>query len=96
MASDPPRCARFFSGAGGSEAASGAMHADLPPKNAPGFTGCMFGGPVHAAVGKQQQRSDHYCAKACCVHMGSRHPLYLVVFQAFSHVQMIPSERDLH
>jgi hypothetical protein len=34
-------------------------------------------------------------ARACCVHMGSRNPLHLVVFRASSHVQMIPSERDL-
>jgi hypothetical protein len=27
--------------------------------------------------------------------MGSRNPLYVVVFRASSHVQMIPSERDL-
>ena len=33
--------------------------------------------------------------RACCVHMGSRNPLYIVVFRASSHVQMIPSERDL-
>jgi hypothetical protein len=32
---------------------------------------------------------------ACCVHMDSRNPLYSVVFRASSHVQMIPSERDL-
>ena len=27
--------------------------------------------------------------------MGSRNPLYIVVFRASLHVQMIPSERDL-
>jgi len=36
------------------------------------------------------------CAlKACCVHMGSRNRLYIVVFRASSHVQVIPSEPDL-
>ena len=37
--------------------------------------------------------SNH--SRACCVRMGSRNPLYIVVFRASSHVQMIPSERDL-
>jgi hypothetical protein len=39
--------------------------------------------------------SSDQTAIACCVHVGSRSTLYLVVFRASSHVQMIPSERDL-
>ena len=34
-------------------------------------------------------------SRACCVHMGSRNPLYNFVFRASSNVQMIPSERDM-
>ena len=33
--------------------------------------------------------------RVCCVHMGSRNILYIVVFRASSHVQVISSERHL-
>lgn len=31
--------------------------------------------------------------RACCVHLGSREPLYIVAFRASSRVQTLPSER---
>jgi hypothetical protein len=34
-------------------------------------------------------------ARAGCVRIGSRNQLYIIVFQASSRDQMIPSERDL-
>jgi hypothetical protein len=30
------------------------------------------------------------------VHLGSRNPIYTIVFRASSRVGMIPSERDIH
>ena len=35
------------------------------------------------------------CARACCVPIGARNTLKIVVFRAFSRDQTIPSERDL-
>jgi hypothetical protein len=58
--------------------------------------------PPHAArillwvCGMVQDSSDNTNRfRACCVHLDSRNTLYIVVFRASSHVQMIPSERDL-
>ena len=42
------------------------------PKKLPRTTSCVFGGPIHAAVGNRQRRSDHWLRNLMSTRMSSR------------------------